>query len=227
MPADILGQVYEQFLGKVIRLTDGHQAKVEDKPEVKKAGGVFYTPTYIVDYIVQADRWPAHRGQDAKADRKSHACSIPPAVLAPSSSVPINSCWTGITIITRLTTRKPRQREEPQTRRRHGGGWALTTTERKRILLAHIYGVDIDSQAVEVTKLSLLFKVLEGETAQTVQRELIHERVLPDLGNNIKCGNSLIGSDFYAQPGLPEMDAEAHLSINVFDWDGKDGFPRS
>jgi len=48
MPADVLGQVYEQFLGlsacghaqegKVIRLTAGHQAKVEDKPEVRKAG---------------------------------------------------------------------------------------------------------------------------------------------------------------------------------------------
>src|SRR5438552_1137375 len=53
LPADILGQVYEQFLGKVIRLTEGHQAKVEGKPEVKKAGGVYYTPTYIVDYIVK------------------------------------------------------------------------------------------------------------------------------------------------------------------------------
>ncbi len=52
LPADILGQVYEQFLGKVIRLTAGHQAVIEDKPEVKKAGGVYYTPTYIVDYIV-------------------------------------------------------------------------------------------------------------------------------------------------------------------------------
>jgi len=39
--SDILGNVYEQFLGKVIRLTPGHQAKVEDKPEVKKAGGVY------------------------------------------------------------------------------------------------------------------------------------------------------------------------------------------
>ena len=50
---DILGQVYERFLGKVIRLTAGHQAKVEEKPEVRKAGGVYYTPTYIVDYIVK------------------------------------------------------------------------------------------------------------------------------------------------------------------------------
>jgi len=53
LPADILGQVYEQFLGKVIRLTAGHRAVVEDKPEVKKAGGVYYTPTYVVDYIVK------------------------------------------------------------------------------------------------------------------------------------------------------------------------------
>jgi len=40
MPADVLGQVYPQFLGKVIRLNAGHQAKVEEKPEVRKAGGV-------------------------------------------------------------------------------------------------------------------------------------------------------------------------------------------
>jgi hypothetical protein len=53
LPADILGQVYEQFLGKVIRLTAGHHAVIEDKPEVRKAGGVYYTPTYIVRYIVQ------------------------------------------------------------------------------------------------------------------------------------------------------------------------------
>ncbi|MDO9289511.1 MAG: hypothetical protein Q7T83_12070, partial [Thermodesulfovibrionales bacterium] len=53
LPADILGQVYEQFLGKVIRLTSGHRAIVEEKPEVRKAGGVYYTPTYIVDYIVK------------------------------------------------------------------------------------------------------------------------------------------------------------------------------
>ena len=50
---EILGSVYEQFLGKVIRLTKGHNAIIEEKPEVKKAGGVYYTPKYIVDYIVK------------------------------------------------------------------------------------------------------------------------------------------------------------------------------
>lgn len=52
-PPQILGEVYEQFLGKVIRLTPSHQAKVEDKPEVRKAGGVFYTPSFVVNHIVQ------------------------------------------------------------------------------------------------------------------------------------------------------------------------------
>ena len=37
----------------MIRLTLGHRAVAEDKPEIKKAGGVYYTPTYIVEYIVK------------------------------------------------------------------------------------------------------------------------------------------------------------------------------
>src|SRR5437899_12787932 len=80
-----------------------------------------------------------------------------------------------------------------------GGEWKLTTTERKRILLQNIFGVDIDAQAVETTKLSLLLKVLEGESEQTLATQLrfYHERALPDLGRNIKCGNSLIGQDLY------------------------------
>ncbi|MCE7030704.1 type I restriction enzyme HsdR N-terminal domain-containing protein [Jiella avicenniae] len=52
LPADILGQIYERFLGKVIRLS-GRTAIIEDKPEVKKAGGVYYTPAYISKYIVR------------------------------------------------------------------------------------------------------------------------------------------------------------------------------
>ena len=53
-----------------------------------------------------------------------------------------------------------------------GGEWQLTTAERKRILLANIHGVDIDPQAVEVTKLALLLKVLEGDTHQQAQMNL-------------------------------------------------------
>ncbi len=70
--ADILGSVYEQFLGKVIRLTEGHHAKIEEKPEVKKAGGVYYTPTYIVDYIVKHTVGKLLEGKTPKQVEKLH-----------------------------------------------------------------------------------------------------------------------------------------------------------
>ena len=86
--------------------------------------------------------------------------------------------------------------------------------------------MDIDYQAVEVTKLSLLLKALEGETKESVARMLFHkERALPDLADNIKCGNSLIGSDFYVGKQRDLFDEKEALRINAFDWEGKHGFP--
>lgn len=85
-------------------------------------------------------------------------------------------------------------------------------------MLDNIYGVDIDAQAVETTKLSLLLKVLEGETSQTIQPELLHQRALPDLGDNIKCGNSLVSPDFYHHQQLTMFDDEERYRLNVFDW---------
>lgn len=103
----------------------------------------------------------------------------------------------------------------------HGGQWNLTTQEKKRILLNNIYGVDIDPQAVEVTKLSLLLKVLEGENQDTLERQLklFKERALPDLGSNIKCGNSLIGPDFYQGKQMSLLEPDEMYRINPFDWE--------
>ena len=263
LSADILGQVYEQFLGKVIRLTEGHQAKIEEKPEVRKAGGVYYTPTYIVDYIVRqtvgillddiagrdrsADFSPLQRAKsdetgeimDANAGRELKR----PEGRAPSATAILNrvaklrildpACGSGSFLICAYQflldwhlqfylandPEKWAKGKKPalvQTTR----GWRLTIAERKRILLTHIYGVDIDAQAVEVTKLSLLLKVLEGENQQTIEPlfRIFHERALPDLGNNIKCGNSLIGPDFYQQAELPLLTDDEKYRINVFDW---------
>jgi hypothetical protein len=85
--------------------------------------------------------------------------------------------------------------------------------------LSHIFGVDIDPQAVEVTKLSLLLKVLEGETDESLVQQLriLQERALPDLGENIKCGNSLVPPDGLPAQGslLPDDILEV---INPFDW---------
>jgi hypothetical protein len=83
--------------------------------------------------------------------------------------------------------------------------------------------VDIDPQAVEVTKLSLLLKVLEGEKEETLEKQfkLFRERALPDLGRNIKCGNSLIGPDFYDNQQMTFLDEEERYRINAFDWNAE------
>ncbi|MEZ5616337.1 MAG: TaqI-like C-terminal specificity domain-containing protein, partial [Rhodocyclaceae bacterium] len=217
LPADILGQVYERFLGSVIRLTAGGQAKVEEKPEVKKAGGVYYTPTYIVDYIVRQTVGRLLESQSPKDAAKlkilDPACGSGSFLIgAYQHLLDWHLAW--------YAANDPEKHAKGKDAKlyRAKEGWRLTASERKRILVNNIYGVDIDAQAVEVTKLSLLLKVLEGETDESLnaQMKLFHERALPDLDGNIKCGNSLIGPDFF--DGRLDLDEEERRRINAFDW---------
>ncbi|MBA3312355.1 MAG: N-6 DNA methylase [Planctomycetaceae bacterium] len=233
VPAEILGSVYERFLGKVITLTGGHTARIVEKPEVRKAGGVYYTPAYIVEYIVRNTVGTLLDGKTPKDAAKikilDPACgsgsfligvyqflldwylkqytSSDPAALAQQKNAPI-----------RPAIIKPPQSplEEPII-----PGWALTIAERKRILLSHLHGVDLDAQAVEVTKLNLLLKCLEGETSQTLGRQgqLFRERALPDLGKNILCGNSLIGTDIIGTAAWEQMPQPERDRMNPFDYE--------
>ena len=170
LPVDVLGQVYEQFLGKVIRLDD-HSAVVEEKPEVRKAGGVYYTPTYIVDYIVEKTvgnllegKRPGPRGGASRLKVVDPACG--------SGSFLIGAYhylldWHRDRYVEDGPEKWPKQLYQG-----YGGQWHLTIDEKKRILLNNIHGVDIDPQAVEVTKLSLLLKVLEGESEASLATQL-------------------------------------------------------
>jgi type I restriction-modification system DNA methylase subunit len=248
LPAEILGNVYEQFLGKVIRLTAGHHAVVEEKPEVKKAGGVYYTPSYIVDYIVantvgklcgggMAQRGTGfqpvnenkNHGQDGHATFKltpreiSRLRIVDPA--CGSGSFLLGAYTYLLRYVRDWYVNDGPEKHKKEIYQGRGGQWYLTISEKKRILLANIFGVDIDPSAVEVTKLSLLLKVLENENQETLGRQylMIRERALPDLESNIKCGNSLIGPDFYDNAQLDLFDEDQRRKINVFDW--KKEFP--
>jgi hypothetical protein len=350
IPVEILGQVYEQFLGSVIRLTPGGQAKVEEKPEVRKAGGVYYTPRYIVDYIVEntvgrllggstvgetchglpasfqdpppsspslrpkeglegvgsSRSLPGETSTNINSQQSGVVSSTPSSAamggglgsgsfgllqnqqmetirskpvlgqetgtitnsLTPSgdglasftpSSLPLAeggglgggsfnqlqkdpsltpaealklrvvdpACGSGSFLLgayqylldwhlNYYLTHDPQshtQGKNPPLVATDGGEYRLTTETKKRILTSNIHGVDIDAQAVEVTKLSLLLKLLEGETGQLT---LGFERVLPDLGQNIRCGNSLIGWDYFQGQMFP--DEEEIQRVNPFDW---------
>ncbi|MBI5379482.1 MAG: N-6 DNA methylase [Nitrospirae bacterium] len=216
LSADILGNVYEQFLGKVIRLTAGHRAVIEEKPEVKKAGGVYYTPAYIVEYIVKQTVGKLCEGKTPKQIARLRI--LDPACGSGSFLIGAYACL--LNHHRDWYVKDGPGKHTKEIYQGPGGQWLLATQEKKRILLNNIYGVDIDSQAVEVTKLSLLLKVLEGESQDTLRRQLRmwRERALPDLGSNIKCGNSLIGPDYYQGRQVALFDDEEIRRVNPFDW---------
>lgn len=215
MPVEILGTAYEQFLGKVIRITPAHIAKIEEKPAVRKAGGVYYTPQYIVDYIVKNTVGKLIEGKTPKEISKIKI--IDPACGSGSFLLGAYQCL--------LDYHKNYYSGNGKIAKGIKGNnltpdGELITDVKKRILLNNIYGVDIDFNAVEVTKLSLLLKCMEGETEASIatQMRLFHDRVLPDLDNNIKSGNSLIDTFNYG-----EIDFGDEKKVKPFIW--KQAFP--
>lgn len=236
LSVEILGSAYEQFLGKQIKLTSGHRAIIEEKPEVRKAGGVYYTPQYIVDYIVDRtigtltkNKKPA---EIAKLTILDPACGSGSFLLGAYQYLidwhrdyfkPEFDRLTAISTSTDYTIKERNDAIKERNKLPLTPDGHLTTALKKEILLNNIFGVDIDLQAVEVTKLSLLLKCMEGETGSSINAELrFGERVLPTLDNNIRCGNSLVDTDFF--DGKLDFEPTTEKKANPFSW--QNAFPK-
>lgn len=212
IPSDILGQVYEKFLGEEIRLTPENWAKVEEKPRVRRTGGVYYTPSHIVDYIVDNT---LGNMIDGKTPKQIEELSIVDPACG-SGSFLLGAYEYLLDYHLQYYHENYSENKQNDLLNEDGD---LKTSEKKRILINNIYGVDIDQQAVEVTKLNLLLKALEGETKHSIKRQLklFHERVLPSLDDNIKCGNSLIGPDFFEM--RHDFSKKKIKQCKAFSWD--------
>lgn len=214
IPIHILGSIYERFLGKVVVIENG-KATIEVKPEVRKAGGVFYTPKYIVDYIVKNTVGKLIEGKTPKQIAELTFADI--------------ACGSGSFLIGvfeyLLDYHNKWYNENPSIAKKDGckfnedfGVYVLSIQQKQHILLNNIYGVDIDLQATEVTQLSLFLKMLEDETTSTANDMMVlfHEKILPNLTNNIKCGNSLIGTDILSNK--LDFDLDQERKLNPFDF---------
>lgn len=209
---DLLGSVYERFLGKDLEIRDDSKVFVVEKPEVRHSGGVYYTPQWIVERIVARTLDPLLNGVTPRS--VANLRIVDPA------------CGSGSFLLGALD-RLIRWHESyfeshpNETPERHfvdtQGQRRLTSDAKADIVIRNIYGVDIDPQAVEVTQMSLYLKVLEGENQQTLatQQRLFQRAYLPPLDDNIKCGNSLL--DFGDVPPTLLRDELAYR-INPFDW---------
>jgi len=226
IPLHILGSIYERFLGKVIVAT-AKRVRVEEKPEVRKAGGVYYTPEYISRYIVAntvgkliAGRTPADiatmRFADIACGSGSFLLCIYDLLLQ----------YHGIYYNALPKSEKARAVKRNDCIEREGTLY-LSLRKKREILLNNIYGVDIDTQAVEVAQLSLYLRLLKEETTVSTHQYLLDfqhvaqiKKLLPDLSKNIVYGNSLISRDILDGKLFPS-DEERKLNPMNFE----DAFP--
>jgi type I restriction-modification system DNA methylase subunit len=196
IPIQILGSIYERFLSNVIVATD-KRVRVEPKPDVRKASGVYYTPEHVVRYIVENTVGKLIKDKTPEQIAEMHFADI--------------ACGSGSFLLgvfdLLLTYHGVYYNENPNKVRKgdcikHDGKLYLSLSKKRDILLKNVYGVDIDAQAVEVCQLSLYLRLLKDETTATArqyQLEFEHaatlKKLLPDLSRNIICGNSLIGRE--------------------------------
>jgi len=178
IPADIFGNIYEQYLGHIQK----EDAK-EKKTSKRKSQGIYYTPRYIVNYIVQNTL-----GEILKDKTPVEIKNLKILDPACGSGSFLISAYQALIDFWQTQKRKQKQDRngkfkdlEKAFKKRNGD--LLSSTEKMRILLNNIFGVDLDEEAVEFAKLNLLLKMVDSQIK------------LPKLSRNIQEGNSLISGN--------------------------------
>lgn len=211
--ANILGQVYEQMLGWCIDPSHSNplvSAANIQKSNIKKSAGIYYTPAAIVQYILQSTLPHLLPGilplQNLSCPRLlDPACGSGAFLLAAYQYLLDWYLQQYTANLQRYAVPDETGRAALQTNAQ--GQWRLTAAERERILLTHIYGVDVDPQAITVTKLCLWLMLLEDLPEP-------FNRSLPALDHNIRWGNALIGSDIAHEKPFSDRSA-----VHPFDWE--------
>lgn len=218
---EVLGQIYEQFLGEVIIFNAAGEVEIAFKPEIRESGGVVPTPRYIVDAIVERTLAPMLAGKS-------------PADLA-RFTVADTCCGSGIFLLSvfEFLTDHYLAWYQANDRDSHigksiyevaAGQWRLTFEEKRYILVAHLRGVDIDPNAVEVARFSLLLKLIENESGAGLRDFVARAKTpaLPELDATLHAGNSLVSqAEWQAARGA--LPARLLEQVNPFTW--ADAFP--
>ena len=211
--SNILGQIYEMFLTERIETVGKKKIEMVKKPEVSHDLGVVSTPHFVVQEIVRRTINRLCKGRTPEEISRMRfgdlACGSGSFLLeAFEFLLDYHLNW----YVENKTLDKIYKGE--------GDLWYLTLEEKKRILLSNIFGVDIDPNAAEVTKFGLLIKLIEDETAATIDAS-VHkpgQRALPSLDANVKCGNSVVDETFFRFKKASELQVNELAQLNVFDW---------
>ena len=168
--ADVLGGIYEQYLEHLIKRA-GKEIEVIPERGKRKARGIYYTPKFVVRYIVENTLRPTLEDKPLSEAREIK-------ILDPA-------CGSGSFLVEALDYLERHWRQQKWLPQSSLEGDVkqkdfFDYLARVQFLTQNLYGVDLDAQAVEIAQLNLLLKALN-------QRQR-----LPDLVNNIRQGNSLV-----------------------------------
>lgn len=200
----VIGHIYEQFLSERVYV-EGGRIRFESTPEAVESNGVVPTPKDITDAIVANAlhdiAFPC-RVADVCCGSGNFLLSAYEYLVSKELSRIIADNDTSIELI-----KKPSGPDLPYWRKR-------------QILTEAIYGVDIDPLAVEVAQLSLVLRLLEGCSNEEINayRMTTGNKLLPDLSDNIKCGNSIVGYNYFDFDPSAGSDIETLRTVRPFDW---------
>jgi type I restriction-modification system DNA methylase subunit len=211
----ILSQIYERYLGSKITFISPAEISIVEEPEVTASSGVVPTPKLVVENIVKETLNALFADKSLQQIEKLKIADI--------------CCGSGTFLISVYNYLYEKitlglldggiTNNEIIYQTQHGS-YNLTLKTKQAFLLNNIYGVDINPYAVEVTKFSLLLKLIEHENAASVDHYLTkyHQRVLPSLNGNIKNGNSLVDNKYYVFDAESIADEKKLYKIKPFNW---------
>lgn len=176
---EFLGSVYEQFLTERIQIQSGQTALVKKPENVDR--DIVSTPRPLIDKVV-ADTLIADL-QGLTAEEILQKQLLDPATGSGGFLI------SALEVLMDVTIAAYRRAGDTQSIYEREDGWHLIFERKCELLTRCIYGIDRDYLAVEVARFSVLVKLLEHETHNSLPAG---DSILPRLSDNILYGDSLV-----------------------------------
>jgi len=191
LDADFLGQVYEHFLAQRLVIDGNGQVRLEKKPAYEDRE-VVTTPQPLVDEIVRRTLLGRFTELEARSGLTFDVLtSLRVIDIAVGSSRFLLRCLDQL--VDAAIAHFVRINDPARVYQKTQNEYRLSFEAKKKLLVNCLYGIDIDYNAVEIARFSLLVKLLEDENDQTIPTG---RKILPNLDRNIIWGNSVVGSNF-------------------------------
>lgn len=215
IPLRSIRDIYDLFLGYHLEYDDCGMPGNVLKSEFRKTNGAVTTPERLVQRTIDSTITPEHL-QSLTNEQILGLKILDPA------------CGSGgflVSVYDRLAAQIETNIEERQDflpeecLYEKNGKKCLNLEGRKRIVNRCLYGVDINQECVEVTKLSLSLKIIDDfEPIDFNDAGLYGPQILHGVGENVRCGNSLVEQDILER--VPEMaeNMEEMTATNVFNY---------